>query len=216
MGAAPRGRKKSVLQIARRPQHRCSRESGKANSVRFCDILCAPLLRVSPVPRESVMPERVFWDTKVAPRGRGGQGDGAGSLSRVFAAAHPCQTAHGRFVNRPCAGGGARGSVLRVGEGSTAVRIFQEGWRNCGIGADWWGEVAQSWGSVGRAWGWMGQGRERVAREGDAFSGYGGAIESCVGDGVRPGCTSDRPRDTGLALWQKQRELYTVLDRGEG
>ena len=87
-----------------------------------------------------------FWDTRVAPRGRGGQGDGAGSLSRVFAAAHPCQTAHGRFTNRPYrgAGGGARGSVPRVGEGSTAVRIFQEGWRKCGIGADWWGEMAQT------------------------------------------------------------------------
>ena len=117
-----------------------------------------------------------FWDTRVAPRGRGGQGDGAGSLSRVFAAAHPCQTAHGRFTNRPYrgAGGGARGSVPRVGEGSTAVRIFQEGWRKCGIGADWWGEMAQSWGLVGRERGWMGQGRERVAREGDAFFGVRG------------------------------------------
>ena len=130
-----------------------------------------------------------FWDTRVAPRGRGGQGDGAGSLSRVFAAAHPCQTAHGRFTNRPYrgAGSGARGSVPRVGEGSTDVRIFPEGWRNCGIGADWWGEVAQSWGSVGRAWGWMGQCRERVAREGDAFFGVLGSEWAGCGRGCAAG-----------------------------
>ena len=93
------------------------------------------------------------WDTKVAPRDRAGQGDGAGSLSRVFAAAHPCQTAHGRFTNRPYrgAGGGARGSVPRVGEGSTFVLIFQEGWRNCGIGADWWGRNGAGVG-MGRTW----------------------------------------------------------------
>ena len=90
-------------------------------------------------------------DTKVAPRGRGGQEDGAGLLSRVFAAAHPCQTAHGRFTNRPYrgAGGGAWGSVPRVGEGSTLVRMLQEGWRNYGIGADWWVEMVQTWGRRG-------------------------------------------------------------------
>ena len=37
---------------------------------------------------------------------------------------------------------------------------------------------------VDRVWGWMGQGRERVARESDAFFGYGGASGSGLGEGV--------------------------------
>ena len=69
---------------------------------------------------------------------------------------------------------------------------------------------------VGRARGWMGQWRERVARESDGFLGARGANGLELGEGARPGCTSDRPRDTGLAQWRTQRELYTVLDRGEG
>ena len=121
------------------------------------------------------------------------RGDGAGSLSRVFTAAHPCQTAHGRFTNRPYrgAGGGARGSVPRVGEDSTLVRIFQEGWRNCGIGADWWGEMVQTWGRGGSCVGLDGSGpgngwRARVTFfrvRGSEWVGFGGwgAARICVG-----------------------------------
>ena len=63
--------------------------------------------------------------------------------------------------------------------------MFQEGWRNCGIGD---GLVGRNGAGVGARWdvcrGWMGQGRERVAREGDVFFGYVGAN----GSGVSEGC----------------------------
>ena len=91
----------------------------------------------------------------------------------------------------------AAGSVPRVGEDSTHVLIFQEPWRNCGIGADWWGEMAQTWGWAGRGWCWMGHGRERVARESDAFFGYGGANRSGLAEVVRPGCALGRQGEIG-------------------
>ena len=50
------------------------------------------------------------------------------------------------------------GSVPRVSEDSTYVRKFQEGWRNCGIGADWWGEMVQTWGLRGSCVGLDGSG----------------------------------------------------------
>ena len=77
----------------------------------------------------------------------------------------------------------AAGSVPRVGEGSTHVRMIQGGWRECGVRADWWGEIEQGWGLVGRARGRVGQGRERVAREGDAFFGVRGREWIGVGRG---------------------------------
>ena len=48
-----------------------------------------------------------------------------------------------------------------VGEFEGLGRICGENWDSRGE-------------EVGRAWGWMGQGRERVAREGDAFFGVRG------------------------------------------
>ena len=163
------------------------------------------------------MPGAGFWDTSVAPRDRGGQGDGAGSLSRVFAAAHPCQTAHGRFTNRPYrgAGGGARGSVPHVGEGSTAVRMVQEGWRKCGIGADWWGEMAQTWGLMGRARGWMGQGGERVAREGDAFFGVLGSEWAGCGRGCAAGVCWD-VRGTLAEQYGERKAMAVGSELGAG
>ena len=60
----------------------------------------------------------------------------------------------------------AAGSIARAGlkpaptvcEGSTHVLIFQEGWRNCRIGADWWGEMVQTWGRRGSCVGLDGSG----------------------------------------------------------
>ena len=42
-----------------------------------------------------------------------------------------------------------------------------------------------------------GKGLERMAREGDVFSGYVGANGPGVDEGVRPGCTLGRPGDIG-------------------
>ena len=101
------------------------------------------------------------WDTKVAPRGRGGQGDGAGSLSRVFTATGRPQGTPLRMPGafpRLRVGFPAAGPVPGVGEDSTDVRMFQEGWRNCGIGADWWGEMVQTWGRRGSCVGLDGSG----------------------------------------------------------
>ena len=149
------------------------------------------------------------WDTKVAPRGRGGQGDGAGSLSRIFTATvRPQGTPlrNGTHKGRPygCLGPNpawgqgfrAAGSIARAGlkpaptvcEGSTHVRIIQEGWRNCGIWADWWGrngaDVVKRWDVCGIGWGSAG---ERVAQESDVFFGCGGASGSGVGEVVSAG-----------------------------
>ena len=91
-------------------------------------------------------------DTRVAPRGRGGQVDGAGSLSRVFTATGRPQGTPLRMpwaLPRLRVGFRVAGPVPRTGEDSTRVLIFQERWRNCGIGADWWGEMVQTWGRRG-------------------------------------------------------------------
>ena len=80
------------------------------------------------------------------------------------------------------------------------MRMFQESWRNRGIGADWWEETAQRWGWVGRARGWMGQGRERVARDSDAFFGARCENGRGVGEGVGPGCGLGCPGDIGSAM----------------
>ncbi len=124
-------------------------------------------------------------DTKVAPRGRGGQG----RRSRVT---QPCLHCH--LCPSSCPGGKGCGdawSVPRVGESSTRVRIFQEGWRNCGIGADWWGEMERTWGRRGSCVGLDGSGpgngwhgRVTFFRvRGSEWVGFGrwGAAEVCVG-----------------------------------
>ena len=50
-------------------------------------------------------------------------------------------------------------------------------------------DVRTTWGVSGVGWGRAGNGwRGRVT----LFSGYGGAIESCVGEVVRPGCALGR------------------------
>ena len=72
-----------------------------------------------------------------------------------------------------------------MSESSTDVRLIQDGRPKCGVRVDWWGEIEQGWGLVGRARGWMGQGRGRVAREGDAFSGCEGASGSELGEEVK-------------------------------
>ena len=152
----------------------------------------------------------------MAPRGRGGQGDGAESLSRIFTATvRPRGTPLRNYTHKgrpygclgpnPAWGQGFRaaGSIARAGlkpaptvcEGSTHVRIIQEGWRNCGIRADWWGrngaDVVKRWYVCGV--GWVSAGEWMRARESDVFFGYGGSewvgmwARGCVDRGVRWG-----------------------------
>ena len=101
-----------------------------------------------------------FWDTSVALRGRGGQGGLSKGHSAVSSLPQPTRDAPTDAWGLPRLGVGfpAAGSVPRVGEGSTRVRILQEGWRNCGIGADWWGEMVQTWGRRGSCVGLDGSG----------------------------------------------------------
>ena len=72
----------------------------------------------------------------------------------------------------------AAGSVPRMSDDSTDVRVFQGGRQEFGIGADWWGEMAQM-GSIGGMR--VGRAHSRVgareAQQSDAFSGCGGADE---------------------------------------
>ncbi len=108
MSISPAGRdlsirtpKVSLFQIAWRPQHRCSRSPPirqaqgmlpRGQGSREGEI-CSFLRHSVRLLAEGVAgPARICnagagcRDTKVAPRGRGGQVDGAGSLSRVFTA----------------------------------------------------------------------------------------------------------------------------------
>ena len=118
-------------------------------------------------------------DTKVALRGRGGQVDGVGLLSRVF-------TATGRPQGTPlrvlgalprfgCRDSGPRGRSLAWARVARMCVPFKRAGEIAGlgrIGGEKWYSRGEE---VGRAWGWMWQGRERVARESDAFFGCGGA-----------------------------------------
>ena len=146
-----------------------------------------------------------FRDTKVAPRGRGGQEDrgteqGYSAVSSLPPCAHKGRP-YGCLGHNPAGGRVSvpRGQYARAGlkpaptvcEGSTHVRMFQEGWRDFGIvaGLGWIG--GKKWRrrgeEVGRAWGWMGQGRERVARESDAFFGVWGSEWVGCGGGCAAG-----------------------------
>ena len=146
----------------------------------------------------------------MAPRGRGGQGDGAGSLSRAFTATGRPQGTplrNGTHKGRPygCLGPNpawgqgfrAAGSIARaglkpaptVGEGSTHVRIIQEGWRNCRIRADWWGrngaDVVKRWDVCGIGWGRGENGRR-------------GRVTAFWGHGEQMGWSWARGRDRGV------------------
>ena len=154
-------------------------------------------------------------DTKVAPRGRGGQVDGAGSLSRVFTATGcPQGTPLRMHRGPPCleVGFPSRG-VGRAGGFETRlpwVRVarmcvcFKRGGEIAGLGRIAGEKWCRRGDDVGRVWGWMRQGWERVARQGDTFFGYGGASGSGLGEGVRPGCALGRPGDIGKAIGRTQ------------
>ena len=152
----------SLFQITWRPQHRYLFPRKREGEV------CSFLRHSVRLLAEGVAGPARFcnagagcWDTKVALRGRGGQVDGAGSLSRVFTATGRPQGTPLRMpgaLPRLRVGFPAAGSIPRVGESSTPVLIFQEGWRSCGIGADWWGEMVQTWGRRGSCVGLDGSG----------------------------------------------------------
>ena len=79
------------------------------------------------------------------------------------------------------------GSVPRVGEGSTGVRVIQEGWRDCGIGGRFVGRNGADVGIGGTCVGLYGAGPGTGgAGEGDSFFGVRGAngLGGC-GRGVR-------------------------------
>ena len=136
-------------------------------------------------------------DTKVAPRGRGGQEDRGTEQGHSAVSSLPQGTHKGRPYG--CLGPypvwvwgfRAAGSVPRVGEDSTYVRIFQEGWRKCGMRAVWWGEMVQTWGLGGSCVGLDGSGpgnawRARVTFfrvRGSKWVGFGrgGAAGVCIG-----------------------------------
>ena len=110
------------------------------------------------------------WDTKVALRGRGGQGDGAGSLSRVFTATgHPqdCPRAPTRDAPTDAPGpspfggmvSGPRSRLLAWARIARLCVSFKRGGEIAGlrrIGGEKWCRRGDE---VGRVWGWMGQGR---------------------------------------------------------
>ena len=102
-------------------------------------------------------------DTRVAPRGRGGQVDGAGSLSRVF-------TATGRPQGTPLQmpwdlipfGGrvsGSRGRFLAWARIARACLSFKSGGEIAGLGRIGGEKWCRRGDEVGRVWGWIGQGR---------------------------------------------------------
>ena len=142
-----------------------------------------------------------FWDTRVAPRDRAGQRGWSWSMAGPL-------HAYGCLAIIPVWGQGIRaaGSVPRLGEDSTDVRIVEERWRVSGIiaglerigGKNWHGRDEV----VRRAWGWIEHGQEREARECDAFFGLSGTERYGVGKGVRPGRTLGQPGYIGEAIWR--------------
>ena len=150
------------------------------------------------------MPARVCWDTTVAPRGRVGQ-MGASVVSGRWPVAS---------VRRPyeCLGHNPAGGRVSVPRGRSLAwaRVarmcvcFKRVGEISGLLRAWGGLVGRNGcrrdEEVRRAWGWMGHGRERVARESDAFFGVPGA------NGV--GCGQGGAADVGVgasgAHWLKQ------------
>ena len=128
MSISPAGRdlsirtpKVSLFQIAWRPQHRCSRSPPirqaqgmlpRGQGSREGEI-CSFLRHSVRLVAEGVAgPARICnagagcRDTKVAPRGRGGQVDGAGSLSRVFTLPQGAHKGRPYGCLEPCPFGG--------------------------------------------------------------------------------------------------------------
>ncbi len=103
-----------------------------------------------------------FRDTKVAPRGRGGQGNGAGLLSRVFTTpVRPQGTPLWMPGLTPFEGrvSGPRGRFLAWARVARLCVSFKRGGEIAGlerIGGKKWCRRGDD---VGRVWGWMGQGR---------------------------------------------------------
>ena len=109
-------------------------------------------------------------DTKVAPRGRGGQVDGAGSLSRVFTATgHPqdCHRAPTRDAPTDAWGltpfegrvSGPRGRFLAWARVARLCVYFNRGGEIAGLGRIGGEKWCRRGDDVGRVWDWMGQGR---------------------------------------------------------
>ena len=81
-----------------------------------------------------------------------------------------------------------------VGEFEGLGRICGENWDSRGE-------------EVGRAWGWMGQGRERVARQGDTFSGTGermGRVNGLLG----PTLATSRARTKNPPMWPSPKSRH--------
>ena len=138
-------------------------------------------------------------DTKVAPRDRAGQWARRWPVAS-FRRSNGCLGPH------PVWGQGFRatGSLPRVCEGSTDVRMVQERWRNCGLGRIGGEKWRRRGDEVGLGWGWMGQGR----------NGWGGRVTlfSSTGERMGPvwarGCGRSKRwgvrGDIGYAKWRTQ------------
>ena len=98
--------------------------------------------------------------------------------------------------------GGFATRLNRV-EDSTDVRAFQDRWRICQSGADWWGEMTQAW---GRGWACAGQGRvramARAERESDGFFGVPGASGAGCGRGWATGVCAGASEGHWLRAYQ--------------
>ena len=123
------------------------------------------------------------------------RGDGAGSLSRVFTViGHPQGTPlRMPWGLTPFEGrvSGPRGRSLAWARVARLCVCFKRAGENAGLGRISGKKWRRRGEEVGRVWGWMRQGWERVARQGDVFSGTGervGRVWARVcGRGVRWG-----------------------------
>ena len=165
-----------------------------------------------PVLLSSVVPAWAIRGISVAPRGRRGQRAAVSfRCHRTPAgdAGHPQGMPLRSFpvggrVSGPRVGraGGFATRLYRV-EDSTDVRAFQDRWRICQSGADWWGEMTQAW---GRGWACAGQGRvramARAERESDGFFGVLGANGAGCGRGWATGVCAGASEGHWLRAYQ--------------
>ena len=142
-----------------------------------------------------------FRDTKVAPRGRGGQG----GRSRVTQPCLHCDRAPTRDAPTDAWGltplgdmvSGPRGRFLAWARIARLCLSFKRGGEIAGsgrIGGEKWCRRGEE---VGRARDWVGQGWERVTQQSDVFSGTGERVGRVWARGCGRGVQLGRPGEIG-------------------